>query len=730
LLAGCRVLQLGDGIAATAAGAALLRLGAEVVSVGMTGECLSDPTEIDELAAAVWDAGKSAVCVDGVAQFTELLGDGIDMVICDRIREPYPPLPACAADYIAVVELLLDEHDRTRADRPIGWVTMSAYGLDTAYADYRASDYSLSAAAGFLGHIRRSSDGESLPLQGQQALTAAGYFGALAGLHAIDVAHADSRSGHVDVSAVAAALWTGPILQLAGHLLDTGEPGGTKRLGAPSGTFHCIDGDIRIVAMEDHHWAGLLSVIDAPEWIMAIDGRLARFQHRDEINTWLADWFKSRPKMYSERILQDHGVPVMADVTTAQILQSPQLAFRDCWSTVEVGGQSVRLVAAPYTVVHHEAGTEEESLSWHGLAGLKVLEASHVLAVPVAGSLLAMMGADVLKLEELDRLDMYRRTGPFIDGQQGLERSAYFALANHPKRSFAFRAGDGVPAGLVEEAHVIVENWGRDRAGRHGLDVASVATEHPSKLAISSSGFGHQGPMSHYRVYAYNLQAGCGVTDSLSRAAGGPVDVDVAFADVVASVELALLISAWAVGGLVRGHRPAGIALDLSMAEVTLARQNLRLAADQLEGWADANEADSMLITLDDGVRFALTVRPDNLSTLAATLGVAEDSLTRVTGLARAARVSTAVAGLNADALFDMLQSAGLPCSPVYTADRLAHDITLVERGFLAEIDHPLWGKRRLPALPWKWLGQGPLAFGGPPLIGDSVGFRSSILGT
>jgi crotonobetainyl-CoA:carnitine CoA-transferase CaiB-like acyl-CoA transferase len=420
----------------------------------------------------------------------------------------------------------------------------------------------------------------------------------------------------------------------------------------------------------------------------------------------------------------------MADVTTAEILQSPQLAFRDCWSTVEVGGQSVQLVAAPYTVVHQEPGTEEEGSSWHGLAGLRVLEASHVLAVPVAGSLLAMMGADVLKLEELDRLDMYRRTGPFVDGHPGLERSAYFALANHPKRSIAFRADDGVPAGVVEEAHVIVENWGRGRAGRHSLDAASVATEHPSKLAISSSGFGHHGPMSHYRVYAYNLQAGCGVTESLSRAAGGPVDVDVAFADVVASVEVALLISAWAVGGLVRGHRPAGIALDLSMAEVTLARQNLRLAADQIEGWTDANEADSMLITLDDGVRFALTVRPDNLPTLAATLGIAEDSLTRVTGLARAARVSSAAVGLNADALFDMLQSAGLPCSPVYTADWLAHDVTLAERGFLAEIDHPLWGKRRLPALPWKWLGQSPLAFGGPPLIGDGAGFRSSVLDT
>jgi hypothetical protein len=52
------------------------------------------------------------------------------------------------------------------------------------------------------------------------------------------------------------------------------------------------------------------------------------------------------------------------------------------------------------------------------------------------------MGADVVRLEDERRLDIYRRTGPFADGVAGIERGAYFAVANFSKRSVF--AADGV----------------------------------------------------------------------------------------------------------------------------------------------------------------------------------------------------------------------------------------------------------------------------------------------
>src|SRR5260370_40583202 len=77
-----------------------------------------------------------------------------------------------------------------------------------------------------------------------------------------------------------------------------------------------------------------------------------------------------------------------------------------------------------------------------GLGGLRILELTHVLAGPIVGSLLGAMGADVVRLEDERRLDIYRRTGPFADGIAGLERGAYFAVANFSKRSVLAGADD------------------------------------------------------------------------------------------------------------------------------------------------------------------------------------------------------------------------------------------------------------------------------------------------
>src|SRR5690606_32921320 len=67
------------------------------------------------------------------------------------------------------------------------------------------------------------------------------------------------------------------------------------------------------------------------------------------------------------------------------------------------------------------------------LSALRVLDAGHVLAVPLASAWLGAMGAQVTKLEDPDRLDVYRRRGPFSKGIVGLNRSAYFNAINYNK---------------------------------------------------------------------------------------------------------------------------------------------------------------------------------------------------------------------------------------------------------------------------------------------------------
>jgi crotonobetainyl-CoA:carnitine CoA-transferase CaiB-like acyl-CoA transferase len=196
--------------------------------------------------------------------------------------------------------------------------------------------------------------------------------------------------------------------------------------------------------------------------------------------------------------------------------------------------------------------------------------------VPLAGALLGAMGAAVTKLEDPGRLDMYRRRGPFIDSTPGMERAAYFAAVNHSKRSRAVSLDDerGVET-AIEGADVVMENFGPGRARRLGMDAESLAGRHPGLLALSSSGFGHSGAWSSYRAYAYNLQTSCGLGYLTRTAAGAPVEIDMAWADLVSGLAIATIVAAWAAGPA--GRLGAGI--DFSMAELITSRFNEFLAA-------------------------------------------------------------------------------------------------------------------------------------------------------
>src|SRR5262245_45917529 len=93
------------------------------------------------------------------------------------------------------------------------------------------------------------------------------------------------------------------------------------------------------------------------------------------------------------------------------------------------------------------------------LEGVRVLEASQVMAGPFCALLLADMGAEVVKVEKLRGGDDSRRMGPpFIGGE-----SAAFLAINRNKRSLALDlkhpAGQGVFKRLAARADILVENF-------------------------------------------------------------------------------------------------------------------------------------------------------------------------------------------------------------------------------------------------------------------------------
>lgn len=178
------------------------------------------------------------------------------------------------------------------------------------------------------------------------------------------------------------------------------------------------------------------------------------------------------------------------------------------------------------------------------LAGVRVVDAASFIAGPLAASLLADLGADVVKLESPAGDPLRRIGGPLADGI-----SATFAMANRGKRGVALDLGaeDAAPIvrSLISSADVVIHNQRPTAVTRLGLEEAPVV--------VAITAFGQDGPYADRPALDPIVQAMSGIAaltgepDGEPRRAAAPV-VDVAAALTAALGTLAALRSRDATG--------------------------------------------------------------------------------------------------------------------------------------------------------------------------------------
>ena len=168
-------------------------------------------------------------------------------------------------------------------------------------------------------------------------------------------------------------------------------------------------------------------------------------------------------------------------------------------------------------------------------------------------------------LEEPQRLDLYRRNGPFQSGVPGVERAAYYLIGNFSKRNVNRRVGE-------PEFAAAGERVGGPGAGERGggrlerLGLAPPAGV--DKTLISMSGFGRTGPAADYKAYANNVQAFAGMAGAVRELSDPEAVVGTAIADCNIALWAATLAAAWWLGGA------APYLFDLSMAEIVAGNLN------------------------------------------------------------------------------------------------------------------------------------------------------------
>src|SRR2546429_2150287 len=127
------------------------------------------------------------------------------------------------------------------------------------------------------------------------------------------------------------------------------------------------------------------------------------------------------------------------------------------------------------------------------LAGIRVLDLGTRVAAPFAATLLADLGAEVIKVELPRQGDFLRSIGPFVDGY-----SLFWAVENRGKKSVTCDlrkpAGQALLKRLVPLVDVVVENFQPGTLERWGLGYEALAALNPGLVLTRVSVYGQTGP--------------------------------------------------------------------------------------------------------------------------------------------------------------------------------------------------------------------------------------------
>lgn len=201
------------------------------------------------------------------------------------------------------------------------------------------------------------------------------------------------------------------------------------------------------------------------------------------------------------------------------------------------------------------------------LTGLRVLDIATIIAAPFAGTLLADMGADVVKLELPGVGDGMRGFPPFKEG-----KSLWWKAANRGKQfgTLDLRKKEGAELLLkmLPEFDVLIENFKPGTLDRWGLDIETLWQANPKLVVLRTTAFGQTGPYIGQPGFARIFEAMGGLTHITGDEDRPPVHTGYPISDAFGGVfgAMAILAAVYKVKG---DKSPKGEEIDLSLTEST-----------------------------------------------------------------------------------------------------------------------------------------------------------------
>ena len=171
------------------------------------------------------------------------------------------------------------------------------------------------------------------------------------------------------------------------------------------------------------------------------------------------------------------------------------------------------------------------------LSGLRVLDLGQVYAGPTCARILCDLGAEVIKIEGLNRIDITRNFAIYDNQTQDdyWNRSHYFLFRNAGKKSLTldFQEPRSIELfkRLVPHTDVVVESFTPRVLSQHGLDYESLRKIKPDLVMISLSGYGQNGPWRDYAAYGMGLEPASGISSFTGYRGGDPIRTGISFTD-------------------------------------------------------------------------------------------------------------------------------------------------------------------------------------------------------
>jgi crotonobetainyl-CoA:carnitine CoA-transferase CaiB-like acyl-CoA transferase len=377
------------------------------------------------------------------------------------------------------------------------------------------------------------------------------------------------------------------------------------------------------------------------------------------------------------------------------------------------------------------------------LANLRVLDLSRILAGPWAAQTLADLGAEVIKIERPGAGDDTRAWGPpFMTDPASGDRgdAAYFLSCNRGKKSVTIDFTKPEGAALVRElamhCDVLMENYKVGGLEKYQLDYASLAAINPRLVYCSITGFGQTGPYAARPGYDFLIQAMGGLMSVTGerddRPGGGPQKVGVALTDIMTGLYagvavLAALRNRDATG---RGQHIDLALLDVQVAALANQASNYlvtgtpprRLGNDHpsIVPYQTLPASDGhIIIAIGNDKQFAsfcLAAQRPELSADPRFLTNKDRVAHReaLTGLLSAFTCQRTV-----DQWVTLMESAGVPCGPINTLDRVFDDPQVRARNLRLDLPHERYGSVPSVANPMRF-SDTPINYpGAPPTLGE-----------